>query len=182
VRSGDNCWGYSDTVTVTMKPAPAKPVIRRLGDALRSDTAHAYQWYLNSAIIPGATGPLHTATQTGVYQVRVTNAEGCSAMSDPFNVGVLGLDDAVPQPAAAMMTVYPEPASDLLRIDIIGAGAQPVTLTLYDILGRTELLHSGVLPDGRAEFTHSLSKRMPGVYYLVAVLDKSVLVRRVTIM
>ncbi len=180
VRSGDNCWGYSDTVTVTMKPSPAKPLIRRLGDALRSDTAHAYQWYLNSAIIPGATGPLHTATQTGVYQVRVTNAEGCSAMSDPFNVNVLDVDAALPIPESASLHVWPEPATDVLRIELTGTRNQTVTLALYDVLGRAEVIHTGVLPDGAADFTHSLHNRGAGVYYLIAMFGETVLVKRVT--
>ena len=180
VRSTDNCWGNSDTVTVSMKPSPAKPVIRRLGDVIRTDTAHQYQWYRNSVLMPGATGPLLALTQTGVYQVRVTNAEGCSAMSDPFNVAVLDVNDVPPVAEGAVLNVYPEPVADMLRIGLTGAENQTVTLALYDVLGRAEIIHTGILPDGGAVFTHSLRDRKPGVYYLVALLGDAVLVRRVT--
>jgi hypothetical protein len=180
VRSSDNCWGYSDTVTVSMKPSPTKPVIRRLGDALRSDTAHAYQWYLNSALIPGATGPLHVARQTGVYQVQVTNAEGCSAMSDPFNVNVLDMDNAPPVAESASLHTWPEPANDVLHIELRNPDVEAVMLVLYDIRGRAEIIHTGMLTGDTVEFTYSLRGREPGVYYLVAVLRESVLLRRVT--
>ncbi|MCZ7558084.1 MAG: VWA domain-containing protein [Bacteroidia bacterium] len=180
VRNELGCWGASDTTDVIMKPAPAKPVIRRLGDALRSDTAHAYQWYLNSTAIPGATGPLHVARQTGVYQVQVTNAEGCSALSDPFNVTVLDVDATPPVAERASLHVWPEPATDLLRIALTGTRNLTVTLALYDVLGRADVIHTGVLPDGAADFTHSLHARGAGVYYLVAMFGETVLVKRVT--
>ena len=180
VRSAENCWGISDTVTVTMKPAPAKPVIRRLGDVIRTDTAHQYQWYRNSVLMPGATGPLLALTQTGVYQVQVTNAEGCSAMSDPFNVTLLGIGDEMPIAERAALEAWPEPATDVLRIALRHCEARAATLVLYDIRGRAEVIYSGGLSGDATEFSYSLRSRDAGVYYLVAVFGESVLVKRVT--
>jgi hypothetical protein len=93
---------------------------------------------------------------------------------------VLSAEELAPVAADPVLSVWPEPATDLLRIAITGADNQSVTLTLYDVLGRAEVIHSGVLPDGGAVFTHSLRSRSAGVYYLVALLGEVVLVKRVT--
>ncbi|HKR07302.1 MAG TPA: PKD domain-containing protein [Bacteroidia bacterium] len=44
----------------------------------------SYQWLNNSLVIPGATSAIFNTTQTGLYQVQVTNNFGCSALSDFF--------------------------------------------------------------------------------------------------
>jgi len=82
---------------------------------------------------------------TGSYRVRVTNEHGCSAMSYPFDGTVLSLDDASPARTGATLTVYPEPATDLLRISLRNVTGLYTQLLLSDMSGRNELLHSGTV-------------------------------------
>jgi len=181
VRSSYDCVGYSDTVLVTKQATPSKPVIsRNLDRLIVTGDFGAYYWYRNGALLPDSGYSQIRITETGSYQVRVRFANGCSATSDPFEVTVLGTNDVPPVAADPELSVWPEPATDLLRIAIAGAGNQSVTVALYDMLGRSEVLHSGVLPDGGVEFTHSLHNRGAGVYYLVAMFGEAVLVKRVT--
>lgn len=51
-------------------------------------TGNTYQWYLNSAIIPSATGATYNATQAGSYTVMVYNTANCSATSNAIVVSV----------------------------------------------------------------------------------------------
>ncbi len=181
VRDSDMCVGYSDTVVVTTKPTPSKPALSRMFDWLTvTGDVGAYSWYRDGVLLPDSGSTHLKITESGRYQVRVQFANGCSAMSDPFNATVLCTGDVPPVASSSLLSVWPEPATDLLHISIAGAGNQSVTVALYDMLGRSEVLHSGVLPDGGAEFTHSLRNRGAGVYYLVALLGESVLVKRVT--
>jgi hypothetical protein len=53
-----------------------------------SGTITAYQWFLNSAAISGATSSAHNATVSGDYSVRVTNSNGCTKMSSVQQVTV----------------------------------------------------------------------------------------------
>jgi hypothetical protein len=108
------------------------------------------------------------------------SSKGCTTVSDPFDVTVLGIaEDPRPSESSALQA-WPEPAGDILRIRIREVDAQPVTLMLYDIRGRAEIIHTGMLTGDAAEFTVSLRGREAGVYYLVAVLREAVLVKRVT--
>ena len=180
VRNADSCWGYSDTVVVTTKPVPAKPIIQRNGDVLTTGPEHAYQWYRDGVKLSVATNQFLVLTGTGRYQVCVTNAEGCTVCSDDFIVTVLGIDDEQPIAGSPALLVYPEPASDALHISLGRSEAQAVTLMLCDILGRTEVIFKGMLAGDSPDFMYSLRDRKPGVYYLVAILSDAVLVKRVT--
>lgn len=51
-----------------------------------TNPGYSYQWLNNSIVIPGATSPILNSTQTGLYQVQVTNTFGCTSLSDGFPV------------------------------------------------------------------------------------------------
>jgi hypothetical protein len=179
-RDLDGCWGQSQTTTVTVFLKPDKPVIQRSGDVLSISTTYLCQWYRNGVEIPGADRAALVVTQPGSYQVRVTTTRGCSVVSDIFDVTVLDVADHPPLAVDASLHAWPEPARDVLHIRLSTIGTQPVTLVLYDIRGRADVIHSAVLSADDPDITYSLSGRDAGVYYLVAILNDRVLVRRVT--
>ncbi len=70
-------------VSASISPTPAASVCK---DDFFTMTANAgagytYQWFKNGNIILGATNQLYDATKQGYYQVQVTTAEGCFAIS-----------------------------------------------------------------------------------------------------
>ena len=46
------------------------------------------QWQLNNVNIPGATSPQYAATQSGLYRVKSTSAEGCVSYSNQIDISV----------------------------------------------------------------------------------------------
>jgi hypothetical protein len=88
VTSGANT--VTNTTTVTTYATPTTPTISQTGSVLNSSVASGNQWYLNGAIIQGQTGTSYTPTQSGSYQVMVTNGNGCTAMSTAFPVTISG--------------------------------------------------------------------------------------------
>jgi len=46
----------------------------------------SYQWYLNGQPVPGATSGFYFPTQSGDYQVQVTDGIGCAGLSDTLTV------------------------------------------------------------------------------------------------
>jgi hypothetical protein len=78
------------TVTITLNPLPAVPVITAGGPLsfcdggnviLTSSSVGGNQWYKDAVAINGATGVGYAATTSGNYTVTVTNAGGCKASS-----------------------------------------------------------------------------------------------------
>ncbi len=97
-----------------------------------------YQWQKGSKPIAGATNVVYTATSTGNYKVRVTNAAGCSKTSASVKVTKSCHKDTR-QPI--LFTVAPNPASKVVRVwvDLSMSEGASYTLALCNLLGQTVL-------------------------------------------
>lgn len=92
--------GTSDPVTIWVVPAPAAnitasgPTSFCLGGSVKlsSDWANFYQWS------NGATTKNINVTQSGSFQVTVTNKSGCSSTSSPVNVNVTNCTTTCDEP------------------------------------------------------------------------------------
>ncbi|HVZ38921.1 MAG TPA: hypothetical protein VHI13_06570 [Candidatus Kapabacteria bacterium] len=112
VTNDAGCAGSSDPVTVTVIPSPEKPTIVKSGVYLECSTADTYQWLLNGEPIPNATNQRYQPDGPGIYSVRVTSANGCSALSDPWVV-------AAGVPAERMLSgveLFPQPTTGLFTV------------------------------------------------------------------
>lgn len=125
----DGCVGI-DSVTVTVLPLP-EPDIDITGTTLSTGGGVSYQWYLDGEPIPGATAETYTVTENGLYTVEVTNADGCTGVSNGVNMVVNAIRDLVQIP----LQLSPNPAVDrvtLIAPVLAGSG----TLFITDALGR----------------------------------------------
>lgn len=77
----------SDSIVLTVYPAPPVPVITQSGLDLMSSEGNGVQWYLNGNIINGATNQYYTPLQNGNYTVAYTDSNGCSATSAVYYFG-----------------------------------------------------------------------------------------------
>lgn len=89
IISVGNCPITSNNVSVTINPSPITPVITSSGSiqpcvggfvTLNAGSYTTYNWST------GATTQSINVTSSGTYTVSVTGANGCSALSAPFNV------------------------------------------------------------------------------------------------
>ena len=141
------CKDSSALQTVTIVPPPT-PFITSSGGVLSVGLYSSYQWYLNGAIIAGATTRMYMPTLNGVYYAIVTNAPDCDGISDSVTITGLKVSDLLTQSG---VFVFPNPAKDLITIK----APFTVTVRLMDLQGRLLLrktetnnldIHS--LPDG----------------------------------
>jgi hypothetical protein len=88
VRNSGGCEASAMPVTVTVHPLPVAPVISRPADELVSTPGTRYQWYIEDAgvlmEIPGATSQTYPGKPDIWYRVRIHDANGCTAISQPF--------------------------------------------------------------------------------------------------
>jgi Concanavalin A-like lectin/glucanases superfamily/Secretion system C-terminal sorting domain len=120
--------GSSTTIVVTAIPLPT-PVIANAGSTLSCGTFTTYQWFLNGA--PIATTPTFTATQSGNYEVRVTNADGCVATSPVFAYTFVDTENSALKNS---VSISPNPVHDVLFIKT--SNTDLATLEISDIMGR----------------------------------------------
>jgi hypothetical protein len=92
-----------------------------------------YQWNFNDEPLPGETDHTLELTEPGAYSVTVTNPENeCAATSEV--VEVTSDPTSVIAPQEDNITVFPNPATDQLRIEGLEPGLN-ITIELIDASG-----------------------------------------------
>jgi hypothetical protein len=151
---GSGC-SSSETIEIFVTPTPAIPTITPFADNLVSSSSSGNQWYLDGALIDGATSQLFTPEVNGNYTVTVSQG-ACSSSSAPYLfesiVTSIGNDFSV-------FALYPNPASDFVTL----TGMLPQTeISINTITGM--LVDRFVSSDNKQ--TLNISSLLPGVYLI----------------
>ncbi len=110
------CADSSLPATVTVFPLPV-PDVNWDGLDLYTGTVYAhYQWLNGSGdTINGATGSTYQPLVNGTYLLSVTDSNGCSGISSPYNINNVHID---PAPAfAPAISIYPNPAASRIHVE-----------------------------------------------------------------
>ena len=107
------CNDTSQTTDLTISLLPNPPISYHSGVLSTSNLYTSYQWFLNLVSIPGATSYTLNAPADGSYRVRVTDVNGCSNYSSPYDLYTLG----VSQLSSADINIYPNPADKTMHIN-----------------------------------------------------------------
>jgi hypothetical protein len=134
VWTSDGRIGVSNTVSVIVHPLPDMPEITRDGDVLAAPPAAAYQWYRDGVELPNAVSRTLALPGTGSYRVRVSNDEGCTALSESFDVDILSV--AHPASRIRSFDLWPEPNSGRFRVALHTDGAVQSSVVIRDLLGQ----------------------------------------------
>ena len=125
----------SNSIVVHVKATPPQPSIVWDGIQMNTSFGYAsYQWLFNGAPIAGSDTNSYKPTQTGLFKVIVTNADGCSNTSEAFNLVVLGVADITI--GDAKLRWYPNPAHSILNVDVTNVRSNKLHVELYDVTGR----------------------------------------------
>jgi hypothetical protein len=132
VTMSDGINSANSSVNIIVNQLPTTPVITLIGNVLSSTSAAAYQWYLNNAIIPGATSQNYIPLQNGNYQVIITNAGGCkSTLSAVYAVSNTGITMLQNQ----SFSLYPNPTDGIINIKNINEYNDFIVMVI-DITGK----------------------------------------------
>jgi len=120
------------------------------------------------------TGPLDPGRH--VFRLRQVNLDGTATRSDTVAV-------RIQLASAAKVTVAPNPVRDRATVSLRIRAKQPVTVTLYDVLGRrVRTLHDGAMVPGRGHtFRINATGLSSGPYLLRAKGAQFQKTRRITV-
>jgi hypothetical protein len=132
----------SETVTVTVDQAPAKPVIFQNGTLLTTDVVGAIQWFRNGKEISGATSGTLIISSSGDYSVRATSYCGAT-FSDVLSVA--NMETTSPSRLnSADLTVYPNPFRTTFTVEYTSSiDLGPLTVLIFNSKGQQ--VGSGIL-------------------------------------
>lgn len=121
----------SSTINVDVNAIPGTPTVSFDGITLTSTTADTYQWYEGGNMIIGATNMNYVPLANGDYTVEVTNAFGCTAISNPFAVNINGL---LHHTNSTGVSISPNPVFDALRV-ALNSNEELLQLIIYNAAG-----------------------------------------------
>ncbi|HNB82697.1 MAG TPA: T9SS type A sorting domain-containing protein, partial [Chitinophagaceae bacterium] len=152
---------------------PAIPTITATGTTLSSTAATTYQWYLNGVLISGANSQTYTPTATGVYVVRITDANGCVYQYSPgvkFTYTPASVQD---EQFSDKVQIYPNPGNGIFTIQADG-NQEPYNVSVYDMLGNMvkNFHHQSIL---------NLSDLSEGNYMLHLTNNQGTAIKKVTL-
>jgi len=132
-----SCIDTSVAVNVLVNSLPTPPISFSGAALYTSNTYSGYQWYLNTASIPGANSSSYVPLLNGSYRVRVSDGIGCYGYSSPFLITNVGIKEVNKE----SVRIFPNPASSILHIE----SAQAVKAVVTGIEGKVVLSQDGVL-------------------------------------
>lgn len=159
VTDTNSCNGTDEIEIFYHAPVPV-PVITQNVNTLTSSSPSGNQWYsVPSTIIPGATGQDFTPTQDGTYYVVVTDSNGCESVPSANIVFVI---DGISESSDAVISIIPNPASDLVTISATGWTTATLQLEVIDVLGK--ILHQELISS--APHKLDVSTFVEGIYFI----------------
>lgn len=169
-----NCACSGTTLNIGSITGPANVVGNTSNAYIVTPVANAtsYTWALPTGWTTADNGAFalvaEAANTAGPVQLCVTATVGgceltsCATVTVDFNTG---LDPEATTGSEAWYTVQPNPSSGLFQL-IPAADVAPLTITVYDAVGRT--VYAPFVAVGKRATTLDLSTSAPGAYYLVA--------------
>lgn len=168
-----------DSVFVTVNSSPAAPTISQTGNVLTSTAGVTYQWYYNSVAVSGATSQSYTVAQNGIYSVCITDANGCSACSAPYNMTTIGVAESFFSNGS--INVFPNPNNGYFLLEINSSSDDEYTIEIMNAFG--QIVHS----EEWAEFYGMYVKQIDirefgtGVYSLVVKNQRNIVVNKLVV-
>ncbi|MES2515398.1 MAG: aryl-sulfate sulfotransferase [Bacteroidota bacterium] len=162
--SGSTAQAHRYTTCYINNPAPAQPTITLIGSDLTTAVATTYQWYYNGTLISGATAQNYTPTQSGIYVLRTTDANGCVyAYSKGY---AYSISTDVEELEGKHISIYPNPSTGIFDIDLNFQNPKKLTVMVYDTFGK---LVFSVENSSRIDLTQFAN----GVYSMAIALDNN---------
>jgi hypothetical protein len=146
-----------------------------------STGATAWLWSFGDGTFSTAQNPVHAYEAAGTYLVTLTTTgtDGCSN-SASGTVAVTGslISSTSFVPEIGAMTLFPNPAQDIVFVAFELERPAAVALTLFDVLGRPVLRRPAQQISGQETLELSLQGLPTGTYVLVADMGDGRIARR----
>lgn len=134
------------------------------------DATYTYVWYLDGVEIGGATIANYEATATGDYYCVITSADGCVRTTATVTV----INECREGDATnAAITVYPNPANDVLAINLTGmASNASANVSITDITGKVVYTTAIATGNGSVVANVNLDNNVvSGLYFVTAEVN-----------
>jgi PKD repeat protein len=129
-----------------------------------SANATIYAWDFGDLSSSSAQNPVHIYTANGTYTVTliVTGSNGCTDTTTQVINFVSGVEEVA---TLSAMTVYPNPANDVVNITFNMNSGSDVNVFAYDMTGKVLVNENQDLVAGTTNVQYNTSEWANGTYF-----------------
>lgn len=143
---------------------PLAPLLSFVEGVLKSSAGTDLQWYVNNDVpVKGATQTTFSPLEAGQYYVKLKDVNGCLATSEKITVSILATEKQDP---FGQLTLFPNPAQDILHVGIPKGSSGTIQITLVDLQGRIQSVQNASISLGENTIQMDISRLPKGIYVL----------------
>ena len=151
---------FSNKYSIVVNKLPNQPTITKKNNTLITDAkAETYTWYLANTIA-SSTNTV-TVNKLGDYTLKITDVNGCSQTSNPFNVATLAANEYNNIPG---LTLYPNPATNVLYCQLGSTMESSGIIEIHNCLGQIAIKKE--VNQLEKIQTIDISSLVPGIYWV----------------
>lgn len=124
----------TDSFELVNKDTLDQPVLTVSHDTLYIAPGFTYKWFRNDTLIADATLSYYKLLRSGLYKVEITDVNGCKALSDTLTYILTSVKNK--NAAPGIFSIYPNPVSETLTLDMRLNSAKPSTLIIINSIGQ----------------------------------------------
>ena len=125
--------------------------------------ANNYYWDFDDGDTSTLKEPEHEFLFNGLYNVKLLVSNSCGADSMITHILVTGIGEEI---LPDIIDIYPNPMTDGFNLGIFSTGDKEITLSMFDILGRTIIVQTFSLKSGENTIKIKLPDLIKGLYYV----------------
>lgn len=154
-----------DPVTVTVwDPQPELSTVNDTIWVVNAAEFSTFQWYLDGVEVSGATGANLTIQQTGLYTCVVTDANGCTATSQVYDlICCVGVEDLG---VVSLLSLQPNPSEGEFVLRLNSNESVDISMSILDAMGRRVIDSEMIERSTALTKVIDLTEFPDGVYFL----------------
>ncbi len=121
----------------------------------------SFEWYLDGELLQTTDSPELDITQVGTYGLIITSENGCEIEANDLEILVIGTTDTS---VVSEFTLFPNPSSGSLTIEVALIEAQEITATLMTLDGK--VVQQQILSGQNIQQTMSSVGLDAGIYFV----------------
>jgi len=170
------CSTTSNVLAISYNPSP---VITQNDSTLTATPGLNYQWYNDTAAVPGASQQTFNPQALGGYSVIVTDSTGCSQPSSVYNFTSYTAIQGINADYAGI-SIYPNPAHNSASIVLGMSHDGNISIQLVDIIGNVvQNVYQGRVAVGNSFYQLALGLLPQGVYLIKFNDDNNIITKKI---
>jgi membrane carboxypeptidase/penicillin-binding protein PbpC len=176
VQTKDGCSLLSDDLAIFLFPEYAVSISKNqetLSATATDKQLVSFEWLLGNTLISGANQQSYIPQQIGSYRVRVTDINGCRAISLPINVSsVTAVEDNIYE---GQIGVYPNPSEGIFYVEI---GTEKATkIEVCNAIGK--YFTQFITTISANKYMIDLKNQANGLFFIQITTQKGKIIRKI---